>query len=78
MAEPRDQMPAAAGDGHLRASQAHRENVIGVVKAAFVQGMLAKDEFALRVGQAFAARTCAELAAFTADLPSELTTARPP
>ena len=78
MAEPRDQMPAAAGHGHLRASQADREQVIGVLKAAFVQGMLARDEFALRVGQAFASRTCAELAALTADLPSELTEARPP
>ncbi len=28
-----------------------REQVIGVPKAAFVQGMLAKDEFDLRVGQ---------------------------
>ena len=43
MAEPRDQMPAAAGHGHLPASQADREQVIGVLKAAFVQGMLAKD-----------------------------------
>ena len=78
MAEPRDQMPAAAGHGHFRASHADREQVIGVLKAAFVQGMLAKDEFSLRVGQAFASRTCAELAALTADLPSELTAARPP
>ena len=78
MAEPRDQMPAAAGHGHLRASQADREQVIGVLKAAFVQGRLAKDEFSLRVGQAFASRTCAELAALTTDLPSELTAARPP
>ena len=77
MAEPRDQMPAAAGRGHLRASQADREQVIGVLKAAFVQGMLAKDEFELRVGQAFASRTCAELAAVTVDLPSDLTAARP-
>jgi len=77
MAEPRDQMPAAAGRGHLRASQADREQVIGVLKAAFVLGMLAKDEFELRVGQAFASRTYAELAALTADLPSELTAARP-
>jgi Domain of unknown function (DUF1707) len=78
MAEPRDRMPAAAGRGHLRASQAGREQVIGVLEAAFVQGRLAKDEFELRVGQAFASWTCAELAALTADLPSELTEARPP
>jgi hypothetical protein len=78
MAESRDELPAATGRGHLRASQADREQVIGILKAAFVHGMLAKDEFELRVGQAFASRTCAELAALTADLPTELTEARPP
>jgi hypothetical protein len=42
---------AAAGRrGGLRASHADREQVIGTLKAAFVQGMLAKDEFDLRVG----------------------------
>jgi len=52
--------------------------VISTLKAAFVAGMLGKDEFDLRVGQAFASRTCAELAAVTADLPAGLTAARPP
>ena len=33
-----------------------------------MQGMLAKDEFDQRVGQAFASRTHAELAVLTADL----------
>jgi len=42
-----------------------------------VQGMLAKDEFDLRVGQALASRTYADLAAVTADL-SRLTAAQPP
>ena len=78
MAESPDPMPAAAGHGHLRVSHADREQVIGVFKAAFVQGMLAKDEFDLRVGQAFASRTWAELDALTADLPSGLTAARAP
>ena len=77
MAEQRDQMPAAAGHGHLRASYADREQVIGTLKAAFVQGMLAKDEFDLRVGQAFASRTYAELAALTGDLPAGLAAAAP-
>ena len=49
----------------LRASHADRERVIEVLKEAFVQGRLAKDEFDLRVGHAFAARTYAELAAVT-------------
>ena len=49
-----------------------------MLKAAFVRGRLAKDEFDLRVGQAFAARTHAELAAVTASLPAEPTTAESP
>ena len=78
MAEPPDPAPAAAGRGHLRASHADREQVIDILKAAFVRGMLTKDEFDLRVGQAFASRTGGELAAFVADLPAGLTTAQPP
>ena len=77
--EPGDELAAAAaGRGRLRASHADREQVIDTLKAAFVQGMLAKDEFDLRVSQAFASRTYAELAAVTADLPAEPTAAQPP
>jgi hypothetical protein len=69
MAEPGDQVaPGARGRGHLRAAHADREQVIGTLKAAFVAGMLSRDEFDLRVGQAFRSRTYAELAALTADL----------
>lgn len=79
MAAPGDEMAAGAGGrGHLRASHADREQVIGALKAAFAQGMLAKDEFDLRVGQTFAARTYAELAAVIADLPAGLAAAQPP
>ena len=76
MAEPPDQVPAAAGRGHLRASRADREHVVSILRAAFVQGRLGKDEFDLRVGQAFGSRTYAELAAVTADLPAGLATAK--
>jgi hypothetical protein len=65
---------AAAG---LRASRADRERVIGLLKAAFVEGRLARDEFDTRVGQALASRTYAELAAVTADIPAELIGALP-
>jgi len=68
----------AGGRGHLRASHADREQVVGTLKSAFVQGILAKDEFDLRVGQALASRTYAELAALTADLPAGLAPALPP
>jgi lysozyme family protein len=59
---------AAAGSGHLRASHADRERVIDVLKTAFVQGRLAKDEFEARIGQTFVSRTYADLAYVTADL----------
>ena len=68
----------AADRGHLRASHADREQVIGVLKTAFVQGRLAKDELEIRVGQALASRTYAELAALTADVPAGLADAVPP
>jgi hypothetical protein len=67
-----------AGRGHLRASHADREQVVGTLKAAFVQGRLTKDELDARAGQVFAARTYAELAAVTADLPAGLADPRPP
>jgi DUF1707 SHOCT-like domain len=60
----------AAARGYLRASHADREQVINVLKAAFVQGRLAKNEFDLRVGQTLGSRTYADLAAVTADLPA--------
>ena len=45
-----DEMAARAGDGgRLRASHADREQVIGALKAAFVHGVLDKDEFDLRL-----------------------------
>ena len=79
MAEPGDEIVAgASGHGRLRAWHGDRERVIRVLKAAFVQGRLAKDEFDLRVGLAFASRTYAELAAVTADLPAGVAAAQPP
>ena len=69
---------AAAGRGHLRAAHADREHVIDMLKAAFVQGRLTKDELDARAGQALTARTYAELAALTADIPASPPAARPP
>jgi Domain of unknown function (DUF1707) len=80
-AEPEEQGPtapaghlpaarAAAPAGHLRTSRADREQVIDVLKTAFVQGRMRKDEFDARVDRTFASRTYAELAAITADIPA--------
>jgi hypothetical protein len=68
---------AGAGRGRLRASHADRDQAIDVLKTAFVQGRLSKDEFDTRVGQTFTSRTYAELAVVTADIPAGLTEARP-
>jgi len=68
---------AAAGRGHLRASRADRDEVIGVLKAAFVEERLTKDEFDVRVGQALTSRTYAELDAVTADLPTRSAATQP-
>jgi hypothetical protein len=68
----------AAAHGRLGASHAYREQVIEVLKAAFVQGRLTRDEFGTRVGQAFTSRTYAELTEITADLPAGLMGAQAP
>jgi hypothetical protein len=64
------QDPAAAGRDRLRAGQADREQVIGTLKTAFVHGQLTRDELDTRAGQALTARTYADLAALTADIPA--------
>jgi uncharacterized protein DUF1707 len=69
MTGPADEI--AAGQARLRASHTDREQVVGALQAAFVQGRLTADELGERVGQALAARTYAELAALTTDLPAD-------
>jgi hypothetical protein len=78
MAEADDhRFPGAGGSGHLRAAHADREHVIGVLKTAFVRGLIDKNEFDQRVGRTFASRTYAELAGVTRDLPADLPEAAP-
>jgi Domain of unknown function (DUF1707) len=68
---------AAGGDrGRLRASHADREHVIDTLKAAYVYGLVIKDEFEARVSQTLASRTHAELALVTADFPAGLAAAQ--
>jgi len=68
MAGPED--PAAVGRDQLRAGHADREQVIEALKDAFVRGRMTRDELDVRAGRALAARTRAELAALTADIPA--------
>jgi hypothetical protein len=76
MAGPQD--PATASGDRLRAGHADREQVIEALKNAFVHGRLTKDELDTRAGQALAARTYADLAALTADIPPAPARAAPP
>jgi hypothetical protein len=55
--------------GHFRTSDADRERVISVLKTAFTEGRLTKDEYDDRVGQVLSGRTFADLVAVTSDLP---------
>jgi hypothetical protein len=71
------QGPAAAGSDRLRAGHADREQVIETLKDAFVYGRLTRDELDARASRALAARTCADLAALTADIPAAAGSARP-
>jgi hypothetical protein len=65
------QDPVVAGSDRLRAGHFDRERVIEALKQAFVHGRLSRDELDVRAGRALAARTRAELAALTADIPAE-------
>jgi hypothetical protein len=78
MAEPGTQMSeGAVGYDRMRVSRADREQVIEVLKGAFVQDRLSKDEFDARIGQTLGAATYAQLAAVTADVPAGLIAAQP-
>jgi hypothetical protein len=69
-----DKMAAATpGRGRLRAGYADREQVVGALKVAYVEGRLTEDEFDARLGQVYTSRTYAELAEVTADIPTGLT-----
>ena len=77
MVEPGDEItPRAGAHGHLRASDSDRADVIDNLKAAYVYGLVTKDEFDARVSQTLASRTHAELALVTADLPAGLAAAQ--
>ena len=79
VAGPGDEMAAdVAGRGRMRASHADREQVVDTLKTAFVHGRLTRDELDARTGRALAARTHADLAALTADIPAGPAAAPPP
>jgi hypothetical protein len=62
--------PEGCDVARMRAASADRQRAIDVLKAAFAEGRLDKDEYGERVVQAWASRTYGDLAALTADLPA--------
>jgi len=78
MASPGDET-AAGAERHalLRASAADREQVIEVLKVAFVQDRITKDELDQRTGKVLASQTYDDLDILTADIPGALIRARP-
>ena len=54
----------------MRASDADRDRVLDILRAAGAEGRLSPDELDERMAATLAARTLGELAALTADLPS--------
>jgi len=77
MVGPGDGTAGAEGHGRLRACHTDREQAIDVLKVAFAQGRLTKDEFDVRIGRALVSRTHADLASLTADIPAS-PAVRPP
>src|SRR3954469_1985735 len=65
-------------DVDLRASDADRERVARSLREHYSAGRLSDDDLSERVETAYAARTTADLAALTADLPSPAPARRPP
>jgi hypothetical protein len=63
--------------GSLLASDDDLDRVLDTLRTAFAQGRLTSRELVLRTDQAVDARTLADLAALTADLPARLTRTRP-
>jgi hypothetical protein len=64
--------PGGAAHMHaaLRASDADREQLVDVLKAAFSEGRLTQDEYTARMEQAYTAKTYGELRTLVGDLPS--------
>jgi hypothetical protein len=60
---------AASGQGGLRASDADRERAAEVLRTGFAEGRLDKDEYDALLSQVYAAKTRADLATATQQLP---------
>jgi len=64
--------------GKMRAADADRDRVVGMLSTAYTEGRLSKDEYDARLESALSARTYADLDQVVADLPVAPATAVTP
>jgi Domain of unknown function (DUF1707)/Domain of unknown function (DUF4190) len=65
------------GPGHIRAADADRDHVAGILSTAYTEGRLSKDEYDARLDAALSARTYADLDHIVSDLPVPVLAATP-
>jgi hypothetical protein len=68
---------AGGGRGKLRAADADRDRVAGILGTAYSEGRLSKDEYDARLETALSARTYADLDQVVTDLPVRVTAPAP-
>jgi hypothetical protein len=66
---PRGRWVSNADHARMRVCDADRERTADLLRTAFVEGRLSQDELDERLGQVYTARTYADLAVQTSDLP---------
>jgi Domain of unknown function (DUF1707)/Domain of unknown function (DUF4190) len=69
MAAAEDIPPAGDGWAKIRAADADREHMAGILGTAYTEGRLTKDEYDARLDAAWSARTYADLNQLVTDLP---------
>jgi hypothetical protein len=69
MAAGEDIPPAGDGWAKIRAADADRERMAGILGTAYTEGRLTKDEYDARLDAAWSARTYADLNQLVTDLP---------
>jgi hypothetical protein len=70
--------PAVAGEqGKIRAADADRDRVAGILGTAYSEGRLSRDEYEARLASALSAQTYADLDELLTDLPVRVATAAP-
>ena len=69
---------AGGGQGKMRAADADRDRVAGILSTAYSEGRLSRDEYDARLQRALPARTYADLDHVVADLPAAQATGPTP